>query len=266
MSQSAARTLQLLEQVARSTAPAGLIELAEQSGLDKTTCARLLGLLEDKGWLLRDRTTKKYEVGPTLVGISMSAGLPDPLRLHLFPLLHNQREATGETVSLQRRFGSLRVCVAGLESREPLRRGLPVGDALPLTAGPSGKVILAFTGDGTVADLTRDLDQTTRARLRKDLDTVRATGYLSLDGDRTPDVGAIAVPLFTYGSVYGSVTVAGPSSRFSHRNRLTALPSLFIAARTFTVALGGDGTRYDGWIAALDASTVAPAPKRRTSV
>lgn len=252
MSQSAARTLQLLEQVARSAAPPGLVEVATQAGLDKTTCARLLGLLEKGGWLLRDRTTKQYTVGPTLVRLSMTAGLPDLVRLQLLPLLHELHARSSETVSLQRRIGTLRICVAGLESHLPLRRGLPLGDALPLTAGPSGKVILAFADDAAVATLTPDLDQTTRTQLHTTLDAIRATGYLSLDGDRTPDVGAIAVPLFDHGSVYGSLTIAGPSSRFIPHVRLAALPYLLGSAQTFTAILGGDPTRYAPWIGAID--------------
>lgn len=255
MSQAAERTLILLEHVSRASAPVGLLEIAGRTGLDKTTCSRLLGLLVGRGWLVRDAETKKYSVGPTLVGISMSASLPDQVRLHFFPLLHELREASGETVSLQRRFGLLRVCVAGLESRESLRRSLPIGDSLPLTAGPSGKAILAFAGAEATADATAELDEPRRHAVHQHLRLIRDTGCLSTDGDRTPGVGAIAVPLFERSGVYGSLTLAGPSSRFDSAERRAALPLLLRVACDLTALLGGDTSRYRAW---SDAATVSP--------
>lgn len=267
MSQAAKRTLMLLEQVARAKAPEGLLEIATTAGLDKTTCSRLLGLLVERGWLVRDTETKKYAIGPTLVGLSMSASLPDQVRLHIFPVLNELREATCETVSLQRRFGNLRVCVAGLESREPLRRGLPIGDALPVSAGPSGKVILAFVGTEALAEAERDLDDAQRASLRTHLKMIWQTGYLSTDGDRTAGVGAISVPLFARAGVYGSLTAAGPSSRFDSARRQAALPILLTAARNFSALLGGDTSRYASWLTAVDTSALAAhAPQQRSAL
>jgi DNA-binding IclR family transcriptional regulator len=228
----------------------GLLEIAGNTGLDKTTCSRLLGLLVARGWLVRDAETKKYSVGPTMVGISMSASLPQQVRLHFFPLLHELREASGETVSLQRRFGSLRVCVAGLESQHSLRRSLPIGSSMPLTAGPSGKVILAFADADATAEALAGLDEPRQQAVHEHLGLIRTSGYLSTDGDRTPGVGAIAAPLFDRGGVYGSLTLAGPSSRFDAAARQAVLPMLLRAARDLTVLLGGDTGRYDGWTAA----------------
>lgn len=255
VSQAADRTLLLLEHVARASAPTGLLEIAGDTGLDKTTTSRLLKLLVARGWLVRDEETKKYSVGPTLVGISMSASLPDQVRLHSFPLLHELREAAGETVSLQRRFGILRVCVAGLESRESLRRSLPIGDSLPLTAGPSGKVILAFAGSDVTAEATADMDEPKRRTVHEHLGLIRMHGFLSTDGDRTQGVGAIASPLFARDGVYGSLTVAGPSSRFDEAARRAALSSLLRTARDLTALLGGDTNRYTAWSAAVPDKT-----------
>jgi len=265
MSQAARRTLQLLELVAESNAPGGLMEIAYRAGLDKSTAARLLGLLVERGWLQRDPETKKYSVGSTLVGMSTAAALSDPLRLHLFPLLQTLREKTSETISIQKRFGNVRMCVAGLESEEPLRRALPMGDALPLTSGPSGKVILAFAEESAIADAADGADEPGRSRLREDLEFIRAQGYLSTDGDRTPGVAAVSVPLFARDQVYGSVTVAGPSSRFTSEGRLAVLPSLLNAAGKFTSALGGSSARHEQWMATVPGGTAATLQSIRST-
>jgi IclR family acetate operon transcriptional repressor len=265
MSQAARRTLQLLELVAESRSPGGLMDIADRSGFDKSTAARLLGLLVERGWLLRDPETKKYSVGPTLVGMSMVAGLSDPLRLHLFPLLHSLREETSETISLQRRFGNVRICVAGLESQESLRRALPMGEALPLASGPSGKTILAFAEESTIAEAVRVVDKLSCSRLRQDLEFISARGYLSTDGDRTPGVAAVSVPIFERDQAYGSMTVAGPSSRFTSEGRLAVLPALFDAASKFTFALGGTSARHQEWMAAFPSGTAKTIQSTRST-
>ena len=250
MSQTARRTLQLVEAVA-AIPPAGLMELSEYTGFDKSTTARLLAPLVERAWLLRDPETRKYSVGPTLVGMSLSAGLSDLLRLHLFPLLQSIRGVTTETISLQRRFGNVRMCVSGMESQEALRRALPLGMALPLAAGPSGKVILAFAEDSDISNALSDLDERSQTRLHDDLAFIRKSGYLSTDSDRTPDVSAISVPLFAQDGVFGSVTVAGPMSRFTPGMRQRVLPALLDAAAKFTRALGGESVLYETWASAV---------------
>ena len=64
MSQTAARTLDLLEQIAGSSRPLKLMELAGATGLDKSTAARLLGFLEERALIQRQPATKGYGVGP----------------------------------------------------------------------------------------------------------------------------------------------------------------------------------------------------------
>lgn len=250
--QAVSRALQLVELIARSPQPRGLMELAGEAQLDKSTSMRLLSTLVERGWVLRDQDTKRYSAGPTLVGMSMIAGLPDRLHLIAYPLVASLRDKTGETVSLQRRFQDVRVCVTGLESQAPVRRGLPLGMPLPLSAGPSGKAILAFVSGDSYRAATRDLSPDARTGLEEDLSAIRDAGFLSTDGDRTPDVAAVSVPLFSGESVYGSLTVAGPSSRFTSENRLQAVGPLLAAAKDLTQALAGDVSLFDRWRAQID--------------
>lgn len=250
--QAVSRALQLVELVARSPQPRGLMELAGEAQLDKSTTTRLLSTLVERGWVLRDQDTKRYSPGPTLVGMSMSAGLPDRLHLIAYPLVARLRDMTGETVSLQRRFQDVRVCVTGLESQEPVRRGLPLGMPLPLSSGPSGKAILAFVSGDSYRAASRDLSPDERRALEKDLAAIRDHGFLSTDGDRTPGVAAVSVPLFSGEAVYGSLTVAGPSSRFTSGDRLHAVDALLAAAKELTQALAGDVSLFERWRAQID--------------
>ena len=73
MSRTAERTFDLLECVARSEAPLGLMELASETEIDKSTAARLLSFLEQRSLVAREPETRKYTVGMRLISISTLA-------------------------------------------------------------------------------------------------------------------------------------------------------------------------------------------------
>src|SRR5262249_10205153 len=54
------------------------------------------------------------------------------------------RDLTGESAQLYRRQGDTRTCVAAAERATGLRDTVPVGSALPMTAGSAAQVLLAW--------------------------------------------------------------------------------------------------------------------------
>jgi DNA-binding IclR family transcriptional regulator len=242
MSKTAERTLTLMDQVARADEPCGLVELASRAELDKSTAARLLGYLEERGLLTRDAASKRYSVGPALVSFAAvvirGSDLPHLAQPHLVSL----RDASGETVSLHVRTGDERVCVGGAESSQPLRRVLTIGEPVPLWSGPSGKAIFAFLSDDERAALRR------RARaagvsadpLDTHLSEARKTGWLITVADRTPGVAALSVPVFDQHGVVGSLTAAGPAERWTGERMASFAPALLAAARTLSSEVGAE--------------------------
>lgn len=251
MSQAAERALAVLQHVAGSPEPLSATDVTVDLGIDKSTSSRVLALLVEQGWLIRDPWTRLFSVGPTLAGLSAKAAISDQLRSLLLPLLSGLREETGETVSFHQRVGDRRVCVAGLEGPQVIRRALPVGDVFPLHHGPSGKSMLAFADPEQRARAFADADPGRLAGIRGEVELVARDGFLSVDGDPGPDVGAISAPVFDRGGVFGSITIAGPVQRWDEAARARCPRSLLAAARSLSTALGAGPGRYDGWISAL---------------
>jgi DNA-binding IclR family transcriptional regulator len=242
MSRTAHRTLDLLELVARSESPHGLIEIADEAGLDKSTTARLLAVLEGRNLLRRDPETRKYSAGPRLIWLGVLASDRSDLRRAAEPLLGELRDRTGETVSLHIRVGDDRVCVAGVESRHELRRVLTLGEPVPLWLGPSGRAMLAFLREpDREAVLARcgaaDLDT-----LRAELAEIRADGFVDSDGGRTPGVGALSVPIAGTRGIEASLTTAGPSERWDRAARSAAREQVLRCAHEISLGLGGSQT------------------------
>jgi IclR family transcriptional regulator, KDG regulon repressor len=157
MTTSAARAFDILDEVVGRSEPAGLMELAAATGLDKSTASRLLALLCDRGLVARDPATRRYEPGPSLLLLGTRVLDGSMLRATAHSHMQRLRDLSGETVTLQLRVGLQRVCIDGVESLQLVRRVIHIGEANPLYIGVSGKVITAFLQpawrlDGTSAD------------------------------------------------------------------------------------------------------------------
>ena len=238
MSQTAARTLDLLEQIAGSSRPLKLMELAGATGIDKSTAARLLGFLEERALIQRQPATKGYDVGPGLLSLSVAAMRSSDLPETAGPHLKSLRDETGETASLHLRVGRQRVCVAGAESRHELCRVLSVGESLPLCVGPSGKVMLAFLPDREIRSLITPAACGDHDELLRQLESIRARGAMAVIGDRTPGVGALSVPVFRAGTPVASISVAGPADRWDLDAMARGEPRIRAVAERLSAALG----------------------------
>jgi DNA-binding IclR family transcriptional regulator len=255
MSQSAERMLVLLQAVVRSERPIGLMEVADATGIDKSTAMRLLGSLVNRGFLQRHTITRQYSVGPALVSLGAAA----MKRMDIVRAARGQMEAifheTTESVTLHVPVGLDRVCVDGIESTHALRRGVSLGEILPIYAGPTGKVMLAHlpAPDRDKAFARADADGLDTARLRELTTMAGRQGYLSLIGDRTPGVGAISVPIFGYGGIAGALSVAGPEERWGLERMAAYAPHMLAAAHSISAMIGG----------ASEAAAALPSPARQ---
>jgi DNA-binding IclR family transcriptional regulator len=237
MSQAAGRTIDLLEAIASSSRPLRLMELVASTGVDKSTATRLLRFLQERTLIRRDPDTKCYAVGPGLLSLSAIAMRSSDLPELAGPQLTALRDDTGETASLHLRVGRQRVCVAGAESRQDVRRVLSLGESVPLCVGPSGKVMLAFLPEPEIRLLTKAAVCGDPDVLRAQLEDIRRRGSMSVIGDRTMGVGAISVPIFRGQTPVASLTVAGPGSRWNLKAMKVIEPRMISAAARLSAAL-----------------------------
>jgi len=234
------RALELLEAVLTAPEPMGLMEAAETTGLDKSTALRMLTHLTERGSLSRDPATKRYAIGPRSFALAATVSAHSDLRAAAGPHLDDLQGRTGETVSLHLRVDRRRVCVDGRESAHPVRRVVPLGESLPLSAGPSGKVVLAHLSEDKIAAVLNaaGLRKADRDAVRADLERVRQQGYLHTQGDRTVGIRAVSAPIFGPSGVVGSVTVAGPSERWDGASAAETAPLITAAAHAISTNLG----------------------------
>lgn len=213
--------LGVLMQVAQAPG-LGVSELARRTGNTKARAFRLLCTLEGAGFVQRGGPSgTEYTLGP----MALVVGLAAQQQVSVARLGHAHLEALGrqfdENVQLRVRDGLDSVMIAKWDSTQGVRVHSADGARRSLHAGASGKLLLAFAPDevqqqvldGPLQRFT-SATPTQRARLAKELDGIRHSGYAISRGEVLAGVVAAAVPVLdARGDVVASLGLSIPESR-----------------------------------------------------
>ncbi len=205
------RALSLLSVFRGGDDSLSLTELAERTGLYKSTVLRLLASLEHAGVIQRQEDGR-YRLGAELARLAAVYTASFSLESLVMPVLRDLVEATGESAAyhVRERRGHdwVRVCLYRVDSPHVLRDHVNPGDVLPADRGAGARVLLAFA-DAAGANLKKSSED------QAVLDTVRRQGYCAAVGDRTPELAGISAPVFRRdGRLAGAITLTMPSQRF----------------------------------------------------
>ncbi len=94
--QSLARGLKILDLLGQASDGISITELAETLKVDKGSASRLASTLARYGYAEKDEVTRRYHLGPQVVGLSRSVLTRLPLREAAKPYLRQLMERTGE--------------------------------------------------------------------------------------------------------------------------------------------------------------------------
>jgi DNA-binding IclR family transcriptional regulator len=206
--------------------PASLAQLVQTTGLARPTAHRLAVALEHHRLLRRD-SQGRFILGPRLTELAAAAG-EDRLLAIAQPILAQLRDLTGESAQLYRRQGDARVCVAAAERMSGLRDTVPVGSALPMTAGSAAQILLAWEEPDRLHRGLRGSKFSAST-----LASVRRRGWAQSVAEREQGVASVSAPIRgTGGRVIAAVSVSGPIERLTRSpGRLHAPPVLAAAEK-----------------------------------
>jgi len=224
--ETARRALRLVEAVVTAGEPVGLPDLVARVGLSKSTCYRLLRVLQEERYVDRG-DSGGYFPGSRLVGVAAAVLPQAALHQAATPALRALADATGETATLHVRSGTRAVLVLGAESAaQVLRRAATVGETTWLGRGAGGRAILAAMPALEADRLTEHADDP--EELRTALAKARTDGYVLSFGANHPGVHGIAAPVpSTFDGDGGmSVAVSGPAERWTEERMRASAPRL----------------------------------------
>jgi IclR family KDG regulon transcriptional repressor len=244
------RALKLLETVAENP-NIGLTELARRTGTTKTLAFRMASTLEARGYLLKDPTTRSYELGYKPLYLSERMQHESPLLRVAEPYLDDLAQRTRENVSLTVREDGHTICVALRQSPQPIRLYAELGKQAPLHVGGGPKLLLAYAPpDVQAAVLEGELERYTPEtivdpkRLEALLQRIREQGYNISHGDLDPGAFSVAAPLRDHaGRVIAALSVAGPQSRLTQDLEQLYLRMLLDVSEEISARLGASADR-----------------------
>jgi DNA-binding IclR family transcriptional regulator len=208
------RALSILEAFTEDRRAMGLAELANETGLYKSTILRLIASLDRYGYIKR-MVDGRYRLGPSLWRLGSLYQKDFDLGENIRPILRDLVNRTGETASFYVCEQGERLCLYRENSPNPLRHHLEEGNRLSLNTGASARVLRAYElGDKDCLEAL-----------------LPNGGYISV-GERNRDIAAVAAPLFDQqGSFRGALSISGLKSRFNESLRLQALDLVIAAAK-----------------------------------
>lgn len=212
------RALVLLKIFGAGQSPLQLSELAQKAQLYKSTTLRLIASLEHAQLVVR-QADGRYALGPAIPWLHAAYAASFSLETVVMPFLRRLVAATTESAAFHVRQGDHRVCLYRVDSPQPVRDHVRVGDVMPLASGAGGRVLLAFGGAAGAPYAE-----------------IRRAGVAVLAGDRVPELAGISSPVFDAGGVLvGAVTLTMPRERLQPAQ----VPHVLQAAREITGRLGG---------------------------
>ena len=239
--QSIDRAADLVRQVVTASRSVTFSELAESSGLAKSTTSRILSALERNGLLRRD-TNGGFLPGEAFVRYALRGNAESDLVGVAFPYLERLGELCRETINLGVIRHGMVIQIAQVDSHYVLGGTNWLGRSEPLHCTALGKVLLAHGAadipSGRLERLTpRTI--TTRPALEGELSKIRRRGFAVATEELESGLVAVAAPVRRdEGVVIAAISVSGPSTRFN-ASRVSHVGAQCVAeANALSQALG----------------------------
>ena len=225
-----------------------LEEISRTTGYKKTTCFRLLKTMQTLGVVELFPGTKKYQYGPRLTTLMVSALKGINLRRSALPILRRLRDETRETVNLALLSGSEIVYIERVVSDYLVNANVEVGDRLPVYCASMGKVILAFMPEEKLEKIIADIDFKPRTEstiisreaLIKELEEIRVRGFALNNEELEKGLRAVAAPIFNYqGIPFAATNIAWTTTRRPEREAFAQIaPKIVAAAKEISRLMG----------------------------
>jgi len=161
---SVKKAFEILKLITISEQGQRISDLSKSLGISKSTVHGIATVLEELGTIKRDLLTKRYKPGLTLLELGKAAYFQFDFKAFARPMLEALRDKTGESVFLGATNHDHVTILDTVDSKNNIKITAPIGAVIPLTAGATGKVLLASLTDVCARDVihTKGLKRYTR--------------------------------------------------------------------------------------------------------
>jgi DNA-binding IclR family transcriptional regulator len=237
MNQSLAHGLEILLLFDSANPAFTVSKIVDHLHFSQSKTYRLIRALVRYGLLETRNGTGQYSLGINALRLGLLAQQKFSLPVMALRFMRELSRLTKETVLLTVVSGDKAICLERVESEEPIRYSLFIpGASLPLHAGASSKVLMAFLPESEWESILarEELPRFTRRTtthietLKGQLKEIRNRGYAFSDQEVDREVRAVAAPILNRRKeLVAGLTVAGPVYRIN-KKRVQSLGQLVI--------------------------------------
>lgn len=216
--QSVARSLMLLDLLAREGREMSLTEIAKAMGWPKTTAHGLIATLREYHYVDQSPATGHYRLGVRLFELGNIVARSWNIRSIALPAMQDLNSRLGEMVQLATEDKGEVLYLEKLDSTHMLRIVSDIGTRLPMHCTGLGKVLLAYKKPAEVKWIISENGMrmmtahtiTSFETLERELNKVRRQGYAIDDREIMDSLRCVAAPIYDReGNVKYAISVAG---------------------------------------------------------
>lgn len=221
---SLAKGMHVLQILADSQEPLGLVELSRRAETNNATVTRICYTLAEMGYVRRDRQ-RRFQLTPQLLALGYASMSSMSWRQVAQHYLERLAEETGETVNLSVLQGSeLMYLVRINNTGRILPFDLQLGSRLPLHCTSMGKSLLAFLEKEELDAILADCEFTalthrtisSEGEFRRELARVKRQGYALNDEELSVGLRSVSAPIMdSEGRAIAALNIAVPTRRVS---------------------------------------------------
>ncbi|MGR3622821.1 IclR family transcriptional regulator [Pseudophaeobacter sp.] len=246
------KALSLLSFFAPDRTEVGLSDLTRLSGMNKATVYRLMGELQDSGFVEQGENDRAYRLGPQVLHLAALREASTPILSVSRRILRELSEETGETTHVSLGHDSwVQTLSHAYSPRHATKVTMEDAQTVTYHATSSGLAILAYADPEFVETvLARPLKAHTSMTtvdpevIRAKLAQIRETGLSATLGSYELEVHSHAVPIFGADhKALGALAVAAPASRMGPAQQDIIKSALRRAGAALTHRIGGSPPR-----------------------
>jgi len=224
----------------------GVTEISALSGVNKSTISKILHVLQEYGYVVKNSQSGRYFLGGKFVMFSSKVLKGVKFTDVARPFLAELAQKTGETVNLGVISGTKVLYADVINTGEnALHIVNQIGKTEHMHTSALGKALLAYSpgelmrhiidveglpsfSENTIVD---------EGELMRQIDQIRTLGYATDNEECEPGVRCVGSPILNrQGEVIASISISGYAGRFTHEKMELYSRMILDTARSISVA------------------------------
>ena len=222
------RTLVILEYLFNQNKPVSLSQISRDLDIYKSTVYRTLATLQNRGYVVQDMNTGKYELGFKIHVLGSQMAGESAMEKQVAPHVQALADRFNETVNVSKLSVDsnglyVGIVIALAVSNYSLSPTLQLGGVSSCYCSSVGKCLLAFTEginlhvyDDHPMEKYTETTITSIVDLRAELDKVRRNGYAIDDEEQENGLYCVGVPILKDGEALAAISLSGLKGRMQN--------------------------------------------------